>query len=65
MWERMEIALSTSSYHAEFMSVTNPMGPILLRGRLVPEEVSGGNHCWVAVVEAVSTTTTAGWLIVC
>jgi hypothetical protein len=43
-----------------------PIELILLRGRLEAEVLlSGGNHCFTALVLAVSATVTAGHLSVC
>jgi hypothetical protein len=39
-----------------------PIGPILLRGRLAVEVLSGGNHCCAGLVPSVSAAVTAGLL---
>jgi hypothetical protein len=42
-----------------------PIGPILLRGRLAVEVLSGGNHCCTELVPAVSAAVMAGLLRAC
>ncbi len=59
------LARSTSSCHCELRYMMRPMGPILLRGRLVVEVLSGGNHCCTGLVPAVSAAVTAGLLSAC
>jgi hypothetical protein len=59
------LARSTSSCHCEWRSMMRPMGPILLRGRLAVEMLSGGNHCCTALVPAVSAAVAAGLSSAC
>jgi hypothetical protein len=56
------VARRASSCHCECRSMMSPMGPVLLRGRLVASWSYGGNHCCMGLVPAVSAAVIAGLL---
>ncbi len=59
------LARGTPLCHCEWRSMMRPIGPILLRGRLAVEVLSGGNHCCTGLVPAVSAAVMAGLLSAC
>ncbi len=59
MLVRKLLVRRASSCHCECRSMMSPMGPVMLRGRLV---ASGGNHCCTGLVPACSAAVIAGLL---
>ncbi len=62
MLVRKLLVRRASSCYCECRSMMSPMGPVLLRGRLVASGSSGGNHCCTGLVPACSAAVIAGLL---